>query len=530
MLASQSLIVKKQKLLGTAALCTALSCGAQSVVFDETFSLDGSLTMNLGSSAGVPKSLVLQPDGRILLAGTTTPAGQHRTISIVRLNADGSLDTSFDLDGKVEINTMPLNLVEWYDEAGYAALQPDGKLVLAGNAGPGFTGHDYLIMRVNADGSIDEGFGDAGWTTTDVEDVHNVAQGMTVLPDGKILVLGEGAIDDNRHVLLRYDQNGILDSTFGTGGMVMSPPTSFIRESYAMTVDDNGMIIVAASERTSGISDYYLSLYRYTSEGQLDSSFDGDGIWLCPRPSANIVQVKALWIDGEGKYCSAGRATYDSLMTVRVDPGGSLDPTYGIGGVGMFRPDFFLAESAIQDVDGSMIVVGSSFSNAALMRLTADGDLDVDFGDGGVAVQNPIGAMLQGNYMLMRVDAGQRWVLAGRCPVSGLGDQTAVVRFMGNDATFIPRYGPPQGLRIRPNPATSEIRIKAGVTGWGPSDIRIFSSDGAIASARIIPEATPDLESDDLKLDVSTLPAGLYTVVARHGEHHLVGRVAVVPR
>lgn len=522
--------MNKRAILGMAAQFGVLCCAAQSVVFDNSFSLDGSLTMSLGSSGGYPKSLIIQPDGRIIIVGSTTPAGQHRTISIVRLNADGSLDTSFDLDGKVEINTMSLNLVEWYDDVVSATLQPDGKLVLVGNAGPEFY-MDYLVMRINADGSIDEGFGDGGWTTTDVEEENNLAKDMSLLPDGKILVLGEDGSTDSRHVLLRYDQSGNLDSTFGVGGVVMSPPISFIREAYAMTVDDNGRIIVAASERTSGVSDYYLSLYRYTSEGELDASFDDDGIWHCPRSSDALVRTKSLWIDDNGSYCLAGLATYDSLMTVRLDPAGSLDAAYGIDGVGMFRPAFFTAASAIEDPDGGMIVVGEVMNenDAALMKLTADGELDLDFGINGVAVQNPIGPG-DAKYVMIRADADLRWVLTGNGAVGGMGNQAAVVRFFGNDATIVPASAPLHDLRIRPNPAITEIRISTSVSGGGLSDIRIISSNGATSAARLIVQAAPNLETNELRVDVSMLPIGLYTVVARHDENHFVGRFAVVPR
>ena len=522
--------MNKRLLLGITAQFGALICAAQFVVFDNSFSQDGSLTMSLGSSGGYPKSLLVQPDGRIVIVGSTTPAGQHRTISIVRLNEDGTLDTDFSFDGKVEINTMSLNLVEWYDEPVGTALQPDGKLVVVGQAGTDFY-KDYLVLRINANGSIDEDFGDGGWTTTDVDGQNNLAMGMSLLPDGKILVLGEGGFSDGRHVLLRYDQAGDLDSTFGVGGIAMSPPAAFMREAYAMTVDENGMIIVAASEMTSDVSAYYLTLYRYTPEGVLDTSFDDDGLWICPRPSEDIVRTKSLWIDDNGMYCSAGLADNDSLMTLRAEPSGSLDPTYGNAGVGMFRPEYFIAGSALQDLDGGMIVVGrvGNLSDAALMRLTADGELDLDFGVNGVAVQNPVGST-DSRYEVITMDADLRWILAGNGPVGGMGNQAAVVRFLGNDATFIPPFTPSSSLRIFPNPATSEIRISNGDSGSGQSDIRIVASNGATSAARLSVEAPPNAVSKEMRVDVSMLPAGLYTVVALYDEQRVIGRFAVVPR
>ena len=180
------------------------------------YNLDGSRDLSFGSS-GVAiadfeniyargRDLVVQPDGKILMAGEVAPDGYY-DLALGRFNSDGSLDITFGNDGTI-----------LYDNASSAAaitLQPDGKLLVAGSSG-----YDFSVMRFNPDGSLDISFGDGGKVITDFGR-NDVPQDILLQPDGKILVLGflgGGGLD---LILVRYNANGSLDSSFGDGGKVI---------------------------------------------------------------------------------------------------------------------------------------------------------------------------------------------------------------------------------------------------------------------------------------------------------------------
>ncbi|MFN9880044.1 MAG: calcium-binding protein, partial [Planctomycetota bacterium] len=133
--------------------------------------------------------------------------------ALVRYNANGSLDTSFGTGGKV---TTPVG-TSW-DEGRSVTVQPDGKIVVAGLARIGST-DDFALVRFNADGSLDTSFGTGGMVTTAIGTSAVSAFGLTIQPDGKIVVAGYATISGtNDFALVRYNADGSLDARFDLAG------------------------------------------------------------------------------------------------------------------------------------------------------------------------------------------------------------------------------------------------------------------------------------------------------------------------
>jgi uncharacterized delta-60 repeat protein len=246
---------------------------------DTTFNSTGYLTYNVsGESEEYGLDIALQPDGKMVVVGhSTTSFGAPSSILAMRFNANGTLDTTFDGDGVLVITTP----------AGGAAFQvivlSDGKLLVTGYRNDGAK-PNFLLMRLNSDGTSDTSFGMGGSTTTSVSSGANYIYSTDRQSDGKIVVVGSGYI-------ARYSADGILDTSFGTGGKTLVPTvyeTNFIR----VTTGDK----ILVSSRGA---------YRFTANGTLDTHFNNSGF----RGMGNVnltCQSSAIDVQTDGKLLIGG--------------------------------------------------------------------------------------------------------------------------------------------------------------------------------------------------------------------------------
>ena len=258
---------------------------------DTSFDGDGKATTNItGTRSSDIKALALQSDGKIVAAGTANVAGQTDW-AVARYSANGSLDTSFDGDGKL---TIAIGAGNAYDEPRAVAVQPDGKIVVAG-----FTvtsGNDLAIalVRYNADGSLDGTFGIGGIVTTNLGASSESASGLALQPDGKIVVAGSSG---SAFLLARYDTGGILDTTFGTGGIVTTPGGG----ATSLAIQADGKFLVAGSAGGN------FALVRYNTGGSLDMTFGIAGISTADFGVSSL--ARGLAIQGDNKIVLAGDTT-----------------------------------------------------------------------------------------------------------------------------------------------------------------------------------------------------------------------------
>jgi uncharacterized delta-60 repeat protein len=319
---------------------------------DTSLDGDGRVVTDLGS-ADRGSAVAIQGDGKIVAAGRSG-AGLDANFALARYNPDGSLDTTFDGDGKVVTDFGGL------DSAFDVAIQSDGKIVAVGWASG--DEQDFALLRYNADGSLDPSFdGDGKVSTGFAVGVDDTASGVAIQADGKIVVAGASGAGTTPYnfALARYNSNGSVDSTFDGDGKLLTDFGSFDHgEDVAIQAD--GKIVVAGTSAYS-LNDFALA--RYNLDGSLDQTFDGDG-----RVTTTFGQAFGLAIHGNGKIVVAGLTgtgtdpTNFALARYNVD--GSLDSSFD--GDGTLASDFGTADSndlgfgvAIQ-ADGKIVVAGSS--------------------------------------------------------------------------------------------------------------------------------------------------------------------------
>jgi len=250
---------------------------------DSTFGIHGWTVTDLGTQYEFPNCVALQADGKIVAAGrqTGTPLSD---MVMVRYHPDGRVDSLFGSDGIVVTNLRE------EDEAFSIAIQPDGQIILAGFSSISASG-DFAVTRYNPDGTLDKFFGEGGKVITDIDGVNasDFIKAMVLLPDGKILVVGNANnafFDGQADVgMVRYDQNGILDPEFGVGGIKVTSFGAFTN-SHGLAVQPDGKILFGGISNAINEDKRWL-LARFQSNGSLDEGFGAGGFTTTKVPGNN---------------------------------------------------------------------------------------------------------------------------------------------------------------------------------------------------------------------------------------------------
>ncbi|MGZ8190947.1 MAG: hypothetical protein ACXWTS_06915, partial [Methylococcaceae bacterium] len=397
----------------------------------------GKVTTAIGLSSDYGYSVSIQADGKILVAGYSL-IGSGYDFALVRYNNDGSLDTSFDGDGKLT------TLVGSSNDYGYSVtVQADDKILVAGKSSNG-SNDDFALVRYNSDGSLDTSFSVDGKITTDIGSSTDSAQSVTVQADGKILVAGNSLVGSSYDfALVRYNSDGSLDTSFSGDGKVT---TDFGSGSYdvgqSLSVQANGKILVAGYSNVG--NDWDFALVRYNSDGSLDTSFSGDG--KVTTPVSSIDYGASVTVQADGKILVAGKSSNgsnDDFALVRYNTDGSLDTSFD--GDGKVISELGFSENAYSvtvQADGKILLAGYSYDSIryafALVRYNSDGSLDTSF-DGDGKVTTNFGFTQDRGYSVT-VQADGKIIVAGTSS-NGSNDDFALVRYNSNgslDGTFDP--------------------------------------------------------------------------------------------
>jgi len=327
----------------------ALARYTSSGFLDTTFSNDGKLTTGFPSNES-GRAVALQPDGKIIVAGTTSSsvAGNNSNFALLRINSDGSADTTFN-------GIVTTDFGGGDDGANAVALQPDGKIVVVGESIQNGS-FDFAVARYNSDGSADTTFSTDGKLTTGFPS-DEFGRAVALQPDGKIIVAGESNFAGNADfALLRINSDGSADITFN--GIVTTDFGSGSDNGDAVALQPDGKIIVVG-QSNNGLDDDF-ALARYTSSGFLDTTFSNDGKLTTGFPSNESGNAVALQPDG--KIIVAGESNfagnYDFAL-LRINNDGSADTTFSGIVITNFGQREFGHAVALQP-DGKIIVAGES--------------------------------------------------------------------------------------------------------------------------------------------------------------------------
>jgi uncharacterized delta-60 repeat protein len=311
---------------------------------DSTFSIDGQASTDIGALTFDSASAVtLQADGKVLVAGNTLdPNDFSAQFAVVRYNADGSTDTTFDTDGK-----WSSSLGAGFGEFKGIAQVAGGKILVGGSHNG-----DFTVLRLNDNGGLDTSFGVNGLATASG---LGSAAAFAVQTNGMALV-------GSSNVITRFDTNGALDTSFGSAGTFALHPALQVG---ALFVQAGGKILVAGSEA----GDFVVA--RLNADGSLDNSFDTDGYSAASAIDGG--QVRQITIDADGKIIVVGTANdaffgVDNIAVARFNADGSPDSSFGFGGWVIFNAGYVFGSGPVWnsvasvrvDINGKIIIIGDA--------------------------------------------------------------------------------------------------------------------------------------------------------------------------
>jgi len=366
---------------------------------DPTFGTGGVVMTDFNISTDLANAVAVQADGKLVVAGTTYVNNDFsdEDFAIARYNTDGSLDMSFGTNGKVTTDFPGLAAV-----ISAVVVQPDGKIVVAGGAYPLFTfAGDFKVARYNPDGSLDTSFGAGGIVTTIFPGDGSFAFALAVQSDGKIIAAGTdffdfnpGDMSDTDFALARYNPDGSLDATFGNGGTVTTDFLGAEDDVFSVLIQPDGKI-VAVGSANSPFDFYDFAAARYMSNGSLDTTFGTGGKMRVDFGNQDMDIASDAALQSDGKIVAAGTTVFDfgveqDFALTRFNSNGTIDTTFGTNGLLLIDFDSFAqsANAVLIQPDGKIITVGYpntelDDSDFLLARCNPDGSLDPSFGVGG---------------------------------------------------------------------------------------------------------------------------------------------------
>ncbi|HEY7159987.1 MAG TPA: hypothetical protein VH815_01955, partial [Acidobacteriota bacterium] len=370
---------------------------------DPLFDGDGSVFTDIASTSDVGYRVIVQPDGKIIVVGNALNNSGQNNMALVRYNPNGSLDPTFGTGGIV--STSINNLVS------DLVLQSDGKILVS-------TGG--FIFRFNPNGSVDPTFGSGG-------NVSVISTAIALQSDGKILTAGSSA---NDFAVIRLNPNGSLDPTFGSGGQVTSD-LGGADSAYDIGVQPDSKIVAF------GMTNQAAAVVRYNPNGSLDPTFGSGGIVTTLVPGGFFTALK---IQIDGRILIGGDVQDESIVDggdsdfamLRYNPNGTPDPTFGTNGqiIHDIGDNENFTDFDVQS-NGKIVAIGTIIGNTsdfALLRCNSNGSPDITFGNGGIVTTDFSGE--NDSALAVTIQSDGFIIVAGTSRTAD--DDFAVARYEGD--------------------------------------------------------------------------------------------------
>ncbi len=404
-------------------------------VLDSSFGSHGIIKVDYEGNSDEAKSVALQSDGKIVVAGDTVSSAGSR-LMMTRYTSDGTRDTQFGTEG-----FFVLLYNGHFLESSRVIIQSDGRIVFGAND---LFEKNIIIGALTSLGERDTGFGNAGITVVTIpgvsRDIYKVRD-LTILPDGKIVMVGFASLGSNSEAIVaRLNASGIMDETFDMDGVATMDYSPQRDEPSSLALGPDGTIYVGvntfpASAPQNGI------LLKYSSQGARDMSFGDAGIAVLSAPSA-IRNITDITVDSDGGIIVAGDAresssTAGDIFLAKYTGAGQIENRFGSRGI--LVSDF---QSGSHDTAGRIILE----SNGRILVSAKSHLTGISHGDAIVAAYTRAGAQDEGfaERGIYRLDVGAASVDFGQNIAIQSDNKALVVAFSnaggrGNDV-FLLRY------------------------------------------------------------------------------------------
>jgi uncharacterized delta-60 repeat protein len=406
---------------------------------DSSFGAGGIVITDANGDAAA-YGVALQADGKIVAAGTG-----GFDLAVIRYTATGALDSSFGLahTGKVFTHLGDSGTLS---SANAVAIEPGDnvqtldRIVIAGSTEAIGPWNKYVVARYKLDGTLDAALNGTGVVIDSFNANNNLGSCLLIQGTGteprKIIVAGSfdtgGFFDDDIGVI-RFNDNGALDSTFGFGGrLVISYGTNLDEANGMAFVGTNKFLVVGSTTINDGNSDFSIARYNL-SDGSPDSTFDDDGK-LSQEVTDRTSQANATAIQADGKIVLAGSADNgrnNSFVLSRFNADGTLDMSFARFGKAIvdFGGTNASANAVAIQPDGKIIAAGACGDDFAVVRFGTNGTLDANFNGNGI-VRTPLAAGRNSAVGIALQPDGK--IVLGGSTYNGTDDDFAVLRYTTN--------------------------------------------------------------------------------------------------
>ncbi|MBA4153672.1 T9SS type A sorting domain-containing protein [Flavobacterium sp.] len=354
---------------------------------DSSFNSNGRRAFSISNTTAVRATdLQLQPNGKILFSGKYYSNGN--ALFMVRFNTNGSYDTTFSGDG-FQSATVDVG----FSRPGKIALQSDGKIIQMDTYQNISTGYeDMLFVRYLSNGELDTTFNGSSWGVVLPFNGLNDTAACISIVDDKLIISGnaEATVLDNNMAFAKFNLNPLsFDTTFGNNGRKqLNIPFPTYEEIKKSVVQSNNKVVVLTRIFVNNL--YFSGLQRFNEDGSLDSTFGSNGkIGL----GFYFTDFDALAVDNANNIIISGYTSLQSGLILRITPAGALDATFGDQGITYLPQDNFNFIPRINSIkiqtDNKIVLGGGNNVNGIidylLIRLNANGTLDSTFGDNGIS-------------------------------------------------------------------------------------------------------------------------------------------------
>ena len=470
---------------------------AQSGVLDPSFGNNGIVLTEISPNNNYGEAVAVQADGKIVVAGYAGAPATYR-MAVARYNTDGSLDNSFGSNGTLNFQ---VGAAKSYVTA--MKIQADGKIVLAGYTWDNVSG-DMALVRLNQDGSFDNSFGNNGITIIDAGG-NEIAEAMTILDDGKILLAGN---NDDSFSIARFNTDGSLDSSFGANGwsiIMFDQGGSFVKD---LAMQDDGKVLLAGFLFNATNFIYEMAAARINVDGSSDNSFGTNGKVHFNIGNGNdfaegiAVQADGKIVLGGHKWIANAQQRHD-FAAVRLNTNGEFDTSYGNGGVATAQivDGANYTRQMLLQPDNKAVLVGFTVLNGvydiAMVRFDTDGNLDSTFGTDGMVSTDIDTREDYANAITLQAD--DKILLTGYSYTPAGDASIFVARY--NNAPLSIGDNLALEFRVYPNPTSDQLTLELNDAS-STYQIEIFDILGKkVISSEIQKVGT---------IDVSSLTSGTY--------------------
>lgn len=506
-------------------IATAQSAGD----LDLTFGINGSAITDLGNGYDQCSGLVIQPDQKIVVGGRAQVNGGFYP-TLIRMNPDGSIDNTFGEDG-ITSGDVP-HSTTFYAEADALAIQPDGKLLYAFHLGA-WGGDGLAVTRFNDDGSIDTSFGINGTASTIPFDNSNYSNSLLLQSDGKIVLVGRGQWYDGGpgHVsAVRFNSNGILDETFAVAGFFSLNLGGTNDQALDVKQQIDGKIVMTGIKSNSGFYEYLV--IRLNENGSFDESFSDDGIFSVGI-SGSYDNPKFIAIRNDGSILITGIAYTENMsdfgmVLMCLTPAGEVNTSFGNNGITTysFGVDDDFAESVAVDNEGRILVAGhveDFYIYGAVLRFDENGILDSSFGDNGISVIDAYSYHVEN----IKLQSDGKIVVCGWTGYSDTNEHHFTAsRILSEDVNSVSDLSvDASSFTLYPNPTQGQIYLKFDEShSMEVSSYVLLDCFGRTISSNPI-----KANADKFLIETSELAEGVYTVQL-NGTHSFYCKQFVVVR